>query len=403
MKGEKPVSAREGGLVSAFAEIAEPFVGVHRIAVLRGGGIGDLLFAMPAMDALAAAYPDAELILLGSPVHAELLRIRASSVSRVEVLPVARGIREVPGERPDAARLADFHARVLDGGPLDLGVQLHGGGRNSNPFLLALDPRHSVGTATEDAPRLERTMRYVYYQHEVIRGLEVAALAGAEPVVLEPRLSVTAAERRAVAEHVPVDGRPFAVVHPGASDPRRRWPAERFARVIAGLLDAGASVSLIGDVGDAALGTRVARKVHAMVRGSTDRISVLAGAMTLGECLALLASADVVVANDSGPRHLAQAVGAPTVGIFWFGNVVNAAPLVRGRHRVHLSFTVRCPVCGADVTQVGWSAERCEHDVSLVDEVDVAPVLADALELMATSSPRSGTREAHAPRSRQAG
>jgi ADP-heptose:LPS heptosyltransferase len=403
MKGEKPVSISEGGPVSAFSTIDQPFEGVHRIAVLRGGGIGDLLFAMPAMDALAAAYPDAELILLGSPVHAELLRGRASSVSRVEVLPVARGVREVPGERPDAARIADFHGRVRHGGPLDLGVQLHGGGRNSNPFLLALDPRHSVGTATEDAPQLERTMRYVYYQHEVVRGLEVAALAGAEPVVLEPRLSVTAAERQAVAGHVPTDGRPFAVVHPGASDPRRRWPAERFARVIEGLLDAGASVSLIGDVGDTALGERIAQKVHAMVPGSTERVSVLAGTMTLGEGLALLASADVVVANDSGPRHLAQAVGASTVGIFWFGNVVNAAPLARGRHRVHLSFTVRCPVCRVDVTQVGWRAERCEHDVSFVDDVDVAPVLADALELMATSSLRSGTREVPAPHSHLAG
>lgn len=403
MKGAKPVPTGEGGPVSAFAAIEQPFDDVHRIAVLRGGGIGDLLFAMPAMDALAAAYPDAELVLLGSPVHADLLRGRASSVSRVEVLPIARGIREVAGERPDAARVADFRARVLDGGPLDLGVQLHGGGRNSNPFLLALDPRHSIGTATEDAPPLERTMRYVYYQHEVIRGLEVAALAGAEPVVLEPRLSVTDAERRAVARHLPIDGRAFAVVHPGASDPRRRWPAESFARVIAGLLGAGASVSLIGGAGDEALGARIARKVHAMAPGSAERVTVLAGNMSLGEGLALLASADVVVANDSGPRHLAQAVGAPTVGIFWFGNVVNAAPLARLRHRVHLSFTVRCPVCHADVTQVGWSAERCEHDVSFVDDVEVAPVLADALELMAMNSLRSGTREVPAPRSRQAG
>jgi hypothetical protein len=173
--------------VPAFAAVQPPFERVRRIAVLRGGGLGDLLFAMPAMDALAAAYPDAELILLGSPVHAELLRGRPSSVSRVEVLPVARGVREVAGEYPDAARTAQFRARVRRGGAVDLGVQLHGGGRNSNPFLLALDPRHSVGSATEDAPPLERTLRYVYYQHEVMRGIEVAGLAGAEPVVLEPR------------------------------------------------------------------------------------------------------------------------------------------------------------------------------------------------------------------------
>ncbi len=387
----------------AFAAVQPPFERVRRIAVLRGGGLGDLLFAMPAMDALAAAYPDAELILLGSPVHAELLRGRPSSVSRVEVLPVARGVREVAGEHPDAARTAQFRARVRRGGAVDLGVQLHGGGRNSNPFLLALDPRHSVGSATEDAPPLERTLRYVYYQHEVMRGIEVAGLAGAEPVVLEPRLSVTAAERRAVAGRLPSDRRPHAVVHPGASDPRRRWPLERFVAVTIGLLDAGASVSLIGDLGDAALAGDIARHVEAVRPGSGERISMLAGSLALGETLGLLAAADVVVANDSGPRHLAQAVGAPTVGIFWFGNVVSAAPLARGQHRVHLAFTVQCPVCGVDVTQVGWSAERCEHDVSFVDEVDVAPVLADALELMATSSLRSDSPGVPGSRTPRAG
>ncbi len=83
----------------------------------------------------------------------------------------------------------------------------------------------------------------------------------------------------------------------------------------------------------------------------------------------MLAAADVMVGDDSGPRHLAVAVGTPTVGVFWFGNVVNAGPIDRGRHRVHMSFVTRCPVCGVDVTQVGWTAERCEHDPSYVDEV----------------------------------
>lgn len=389
--------------MTAFAAVDEPFEGVRRIAVLRGGGIGDLLFAMPAIDALAATYPAAEIVLLGSPVHLEMLRGRPSPIGRVEVLPVVHGLREVPGVRPDGRLTAEFRGRALRDGPIDLAVQLHGGGRNSNPFLLALDPRHSVGSATADAVPLERTLPYVYYQHEVVRGLEVVGLAGAEPVTLEPRLAVTATEHLAASSHVPAGEAPLAVVHPGASDPRRRWPPERFARVIAGLLDAAASVCLIGDDDDAPLGSVIARAAEAMRPGSSARVATLAGALTVGETAALLAAADVVVANDSGPRHLAHAVGAPTVGIFWFGNVVNAAPLVRRWHRVHLSFTVRCPVCAVDVSQVGWTAARCEHDDSLVEDVDVEPVLADALDLMARSSLRNGTPGAHGSRTRQAG
>jgi ADP-heptose:LPS heptosyltransferase len=389
--------------VTAFAPVRAPFERVRRIAVLRGGGLGDLLFALPAVDALAAAYPHAEILLLGSPGHAALLEGRPSSVSRVEVLPAARGVREVPGEEPDDRRIAAFRSSVRRDGPIDLAVQLHGGGRFSNPFLLGLAPRHSVGPATEDAVPLERTMPYVYYQHEVVRGLEVAGLAGAEPVTLEPRLVVTERERRAVERRLPTDGGPLAVLHPGATDPRRRWPADRFAEVGAGLLAEGATVALIGDAGDRRLATDVARRAQAMRPEAAARVRVLAGSLELGESAALLEAADVVVANDSGPRHLAQAVGAPTVGIFWFGNVVNAAPFSRERHRVHLSFTVRCPVCDADVTQVGWTAERCEHDDSFVAEVRTAPVLADALQLMATSSLRSGTPRVPGSPTRRAG
>ncbi|GAA1842141.1 glycosyltransferase family 9 protein [Agromyces salentinus] len=389
--------------MSRFTSTDLPFDHVRRIAVLRGGGLGDLLFAMPAIEALSRTYPDAEVLLLGSPAHAALLAGRRSPVTRVEVLPFARGVRERAAGAGGEGGVEDFRERVRRAGRIDLGVQLHGGGRFSNPFLLALDPRHSIGAATEDAAALERSIPYMYYQHEVLRGLEIAALAGAEPVHLEPRIEVGGRDALAVRRHLARDGGPLAVLHPGASDPRRRWPGERFAEVAVGLLDAGASVRLIGDEGDRHLCAAIARRIEAERPASAADITVLAGALELGDTAALLAEADVVVANDSGPRHLAQAVGAPTVGIFWFGNVVNAAPFSRARHRVHMSFVVSCPTCGVDVTQVGWTAERCPHDDSLVTGVDAASVLEDALQLMATSSPRSGTRPVHGSRTRRAG
>ena len=64
-------------------------------------------------------------------------------------------------------------------------------------LLLELGARHTVGTGTPDAAALERTIHYDFFQHEVLRWLEVAGLAGAAPVVLEPALAATAAERAA--------------------------------------------------------------------------------------------------------------------------------------------------------------------------------------------------------------
>lgn len=167
---------------------------VLKIAVLRGGGLGDLLFALPALDALAEAYPEAEIVLLGTPMHAALLRGRPGPVARVEVLPKTRGVHG--GEHEDDPRATGAFMRRMRAEGFDLACQMHGGGRYSNPFLLALGARHTVGTAPPDAAPLERTLPYVYYQHEVVRRLETVALAGAPSVGPEPTLAVTPAERR---------------------------------------------------------------------------------------------------------------------------------------------------------------------------------------------------------------
>jgi ADP-heptose:LPS heptosyltransferase len=354
----------------------ERFEGVREIAVLRGGGLGDLMFAVPAIEALAAAYPAARITLLGSPSAPAVLAGRTDAVHAFEELPVSPGVRD----RGDGAPpLEDFFARLR--GRFDLAVQLHGGGRNSNPFLLRLGARHTVGTATEDAEVLERWVRYVYYQHEVVRGLEVVSLAGAAPVTLDPRVRVADDERVAVRQDLGVTGR-LVAIHPGATDPRRRWSPDRFAAVARARLEAGDDVVLVGDATDVPAAAAIADAVPDALRA---RLHDRTGVLPLSGLPAVLAAADVVVGDDSGPRHLAVAVGTPTVGVFWFGNVVNAGPFDRGRHRVHLSFVTRCPVCGIDVTQVGWTAERCEHDPSYVDQVTPEAVLDDVADLLRTT------------------
>ncbi|WIB75872.1 glycosyltransferase family 9 protein [Curtobacterium sp. MCPF17_002] len=359
----------------------ERFDDVREIAVLRGGGLGDLLFAVPAIEAMAAAYPEARITLLGIPLAPAILQGRTEAVHAFEELPVTPGVRDAGDDAPS---LDDFVDRLH--GRFDLAVQLHGGGRNSNPFLLRLGARHTVGTATEDAEVLERWVRYVYYQHEVVRALEVVSLAGAAPVTLDPRVHVDDGERAAMRERLGVGGRPVSArlvaMHPGATDPRRRWSPERFAAVARARLEAGDDVLLVGDATDVPAAAAIVASVPEQLR---DRLHDRTDALTLAELPAALAAADVMVGDDSGPRHLAVAVGTPTVGVFWFGNVVNAGPFDRGRHRVHLSFVTHCPVCGIDVTQVGWSAERCAHDPSYVDQVTAEAVIDDVADLLRTT------------------
>jgi ADP-heptose:LPS heptosyltransferase len=376
--------------------VLEKFSNVSRIAVLRGGGLGDLMFALPAMSALKAAYPEASLTLLGTPMHAELLSQAEGPVDETVILPFSQGVR--PGAE-DKDELENFFGRMRERN-FDLAVQLHGGGRYSNPFLLRLGARHTVGTRTPDAARLERTVPYLYYQHEPMRALEVAGFAGAAPVELEARMRTMPEFRQRLTARLerlqssPERGR--VVIHPGATDPRRRWPAERFGAVARMAADDGFRVLVIGDHSEKELAEAVVE--HAVGRGAAGnpppqtrpQVESLAGQLGLGELAALLADCSVVVANDSGPRHLAQALGAPTVGVFWTGNAINAGPLGRSLHRIHLGWTTRCGVCGVDMTQVGWTAPRCPHDESTVEAVAPEAVYEDVLQLTAMSLPPRG-------------
>lgn len=347
---------------------------VRRIAVLRGGGIGDLVFALPALDAVRAAYPAAHVTLLGKSWQAGLLRNRPAPVDLVVPLPdglPSDGSHALPDA--ERRRVVDGLARV----GFDVALQVHGGGRHSNPLVRALGARVTAGARTADAEPLDRTIPYIYYQPEVFRDLEIVGLVGARPVGFEPRLAVAPDDRAALARAVPElvhDPRPFAVLHPGAGDPRRRWPARSFAALGDRLAAGGLRVIVTGTSEERAL-------VRAVV-GSLRRPALdLAGRLDLPMLMALVERAAVVVANDSGPLHLAAAVGAPTVGIYWCGNVINAGPTFRARHRIAISWRIDCPRCGVDCTQ-----GRCEHGDSFVADVPVDEVAEAAVELAAAGA-----------------
>ncbi|WP_181151792.1 MULTISPECIES: glycosyltransferase family 9 protein [unclassified Arthrobacter] len=384
---EDPITTPSNGV----GPLLEKFSGVRRIAVLRGGGLGDLIYTYPALNAVKNAYPDATISVLGTPVHAAVVAATEGPVDDVEMLPVARGVHDGPrnGERfgDDAADVAAQEAffEAMRAREFDVAFQMHGGGRFSNPFLLRLGARHTVGTRTRDAKPLERNLDYVYYQNESDRWLEVAGLAGV-PGVISPPVRPKAEHQQNIVGLRDPQRSSLVVLHPGATDPRRRWPASYFAGAAAGLATEGAQVLIVGDRSEKALAQEVAElAIRQVPAADQNAVRSVAGELDIGDLAALLADASVMLASDSGPRHLAQALGTPTVGIFWVGNVLNAGPRGRSLHRIRMSWVTHCPRCGADVTQVGWTAPHCGHDDTLIEGIAVADVVQDVLDLTATS------------------
>ncbi|MEU3452428.1 glycosyltransferase family 9 protein [Micromonospora sp. NPDC006766] len=362
---------------SVLGPVGEQVPDVERIAVLRANALGDFIFILPALEALRAAYPGAEIVLLGAPWHAQLWRDRPGPVDRVLVVPPAPGIRDAGSDEP-VSTMDEFLADAREE-RFDLAVQLHGGGANSNPVVAGLGARVTAGLRAEDAPPLDRWIRYVYYQPEVVRYLEVVALVGAPATTIVPALGVTKADRAEAREVLGEPTRPRVALHPGATDTRRRWPPERFGEVARALTGDGYEVLVTGTPAER-------ETVDAVVAAAGVPVRPQVGTLSLGGLAACYADCALVVSNDSGPLHLAGAVGTPTVGVYWIGNLINGATPMRARHRPIASWTTHCPVCGVDCTP-GIYPHRpgdgdCPHRDSFVADVPVVEVVEAARELL---------------------
>lgn len=246
-----------------------------RVVVLRALGLGDLLTAVPALRAVRRAHPGAR-VSLAAPASLRALALHTGAVDDVV----------------DTAPLAPL-APELAGA--DLAVNLHGRGPQSTARLAATSPRRLVAYGLPDGPR------WTADEHEVVRWCRLLEQSG---IPADPRdllLEVPAAEP-------PV--RDAVVVHPGAAQASRRWPAQRWGRVAAALAAAGHDVRVTGSTGELGLADDVAR------RAGLGPEAVLAGRTDLPGLCALVAAARLLVSPDTGVAHLATAFGTPSVVLF---------------------------------------------------------------------------------------
>lgn len=354
-----------------------PWAGARRILAVRLDSLGDVLMTTPALRALAAARPPVELTLLTSPAGAAVARlipeVSATIVHEASWMkaaaPPQRGadaaaadlalIERLRGERFDGAVI--FTVNTQSALPAAMACQLAG-----IPLRLAHVRENPYGLLTDWVADPEPLAPI---RHEVRRQLDLVAAIGArvEDEHLSVRVPPAAARRiRArLAELGLLGDSAWAVVHPGASAASRRYPVEGFAAAARALaLDHGWRIVAVGGGAEASL-------AEAVVAGLGDRDVALGEELDLGELAALLAVAPVVIANNSGPAHLAAAVGTPVVDLYALTNLQHAPWGVRSRV---LARDVPCKGCRKSICPEGHHA--------CLRGIDPADVVAAALELV---------------------
>lgn len=355
--------------------------GFKKIAVLKTSALGDFIFALPALSALRKAYPKAEIVYLGEKWHQEFLTKRQSPIDRVTIIPKVAGVGMQESYQTNNKELEDFFRKIRQEN-FDLAVQLHGGGRFSNPFLLNLGAKFTIGVKTDDAPDLDLTIPYQYYQSEYLRWLEVVSLIGIKSSGITPKLEVSAEDIKEAKEVLGEDSKKIIVIHPGARDIRRRWPVERFSGVGDYFSKQGFKVVVTGSYDEKDLVENVITNMEYKALNFYKKLS-------LGGLVGLLSFADLVISNDTGPLHLADAIGSKTVGIYWCGNLINGSPPFRKKSRCLGSWVVNCPLCGKDCAsnfpfqnETDGEKGSCKHKESFVTGVKTQDVINAALSLL---------------------
>ena len=263
-----------------------------------GGGIGDVLLATPCMRALRSKY--AQVAALTAPAQAPVL---SGNPDLDQVLLADVGFGElrarIARERFDAAIVtwATPQTALL---PFVAGIPVRVG-QARRPYSFLFTKRVTVRSELGD-----HSTHWTQVLLDYARALDCEGTQTVPTFVVPPGAQARV-DALLSAGNV---ARPYLVLHPtrGIAASRARWPVESLAALGRALQNAFNMPLVV-------TGSALDRDVTGAVASAAGALS-LAGRTTIGEFGALAAGAHVVVAMDSGPMHVAAAVGAPTVGIF---------------------------------------------------------------------------------------
>jgi heptosyltransferase I len=272
---------------------------LSRLLVVRLGSLGDLIHTLPAVSAIRRAHPDAEIDWLVDAAHRGLL----------DLVPILTSVITLNHATPAGWLEARTTLRARE-----YAVALDFQGLIKSAALTWLSgARRKIGFGRD---ALREPIAASFYsehvdvddsRHVIEKNLHLAATVGADTARIDFPLAVV--ESRALEELRTQGLGPFALLNCGAAWPNKRWPAERFGGVAKWLNETHQLRSVV-------LWGPGEESLAAQAVAASDGAAVAAPATSLEDLVAMARAARLMVSGDTGPTHIAAALGTPVVALF---------------------------------------------------------------------------------------
>ncbi|MFH1189433.1 MAG: lipopolysaccharide heptosyltransferase II [Candidatus Omnitrophota bacterium] len=278
-----------------------------KILIVRLDRIGDVVLSTPVIKAMRDAYPDGHIAMMVRPYAREIVEGNPY-LNEVIIYDKDSGHKGIAG---NYRFIQELKAKKFD-----IAVILHPTKRTHIVMSLAGIPER-IGYDRKAGFLLTKPVPHTKQfgmRHEIDYTLGILRYMGIEPstrALYMPTSDVSERKIRGIFDENRIkDTEPVVVMNPGASCASKRWSVERFADVAGGLVERyGARIVVISGSADRHFGDRLA----SLVKGACVNLS---GKTGIGDIASLLRRAKLFISNDSGPVHIACAVGTPVIAIF---------------------------------------------------------------------------------------
>lgn len=358
----------------------------EHLLCIRLDSLGDVLMTTPAFRALKAAHPDRLLTLLTSPQSAAVAPL-IPEIDRVMTY-AAPWMKATPPRADaghDRAFIQQLGQQQFDGAiiftvfsqnPLPAALLCY---LAEIPLRLAHCHENPYQLLTDWIPDPEPAQGI---RHEVQRQLDLVAQIGCFTKDQRLSLHIPQHDRQTVIQHLATLGveltRPWLLIHPGATAPSRRYAPNNFAAVADRLFLEGYQILLTGTQPEQPLIEQIQQQMAGSSFSLGDRLN-------LAELAALIALSPLLITNNTGPAHLAAAVGTPVIDLYALTNPQHTPWQVP--HRV-LFHDVDCKYCFKSICP-----QQHHHCLSLLTPTDVVTATLDLLRETAGVRERSQAKD----------